>query len=88
MNLNTKMKTIDLKNIANDRKDANSSSNSINNMLSLRRYSVICQSCYWSTRYAVRTNEDDEQLDISHTISKCPVCKAKSIESHLLPQPR
>jgi hypothetical protein len=46
----------------------------------LNRYFVVCQSCDWNTQYLV----ESEDLDISDSITECPVCHMKSIEcSHI-----
>ena len=43
-------------------------------------YFVVCQSCDWNTQYLV----ESEDLDISDSITECPVCHMKSIEcSHI-----
>ena len=49
--------------------------------IDLDLYLVVCRSCYWNTQYLVRS----EVLDISNSITKCPVCHMKSIECHPIP---
>ncbi len=56
-----------------------SSFRSIRN-INLNRYFVVCRSCDWNTKYLARS----EDLDISDSITECPVCHIKSIEcSHI-----
>jgi hypothetical protein len=49
--------------------------------IDLDLYLVVCRSCYWNTQYLVRS----EELDISDSITKCPVCNMKSIEYRPIP---
>jgi hypothetical protein len=67
------------RNKATHEKANNSSRRSIRDT-NLNRYFVVCQSCDWNTQYLV----ESEDLDISDSITECPVCHMKSIEcSHI-----
>jgi hypothetical protein len=52
--------------------------------IKLDLYLVVCRSCNWNTQYLVRS----EELDISDSITKCPVCHMKSIECRPIPLPQ
>ncbi len=54
------------------------------NEINLNRYLVTCQSCYWNSKYAFTSRE----MDISNSLTNCPICHKTSIECHPIPLTR